>query len=237
LPNRQHLIAGLLYHVFPRIFPEAGSQRWTRQIEHQDKPLLGECGKGEPTNIDVFLESKKYVICIESKFLSDARKGFKGCSAKRDRACHGFYGPGSNLKQNDSSWCILENWDGARSPRLYRSVGKAFLEPKVFRQQARGAMCHLAGSNYQPMRNLLFAAAYARKKRKDFGVFLVCPEATEAVVRQQWEAFRNDIVLQPFRSRVGFCRYENYISLLNNRPEPEAQRLGGFLAERIQALI
>jgi len=110
----------------------AGNDQWGITLEATDRSLLGESGHGEPTNVDALFQCDSKVICVEAKFLTDARAGFGSCSQPGAGKCAGFYGPGSDKAQSTKAWCRLENWDGRRSPRLYWTLGRAFFLPDVF---------------------------------------------------------------------------------------------------------
>ncbi len=49
------------------------SSKWNVQLEVERPELLAEFGSGQASSIDVLLLSSTSAICIESKFLSDAR--------------------------------------------------------------------------------------------------------------------------------------------------------------------
>lgn len=58
--------------------------------------MLDESGRAAPTLVDVFCRSASSAVCIESKFVEDARKGFGSCGQFPDH-CHDFYGPRSEV--------------------------------------------------------------------------------------------------------------------------------------------
>ncbi len=161
LRGRDRIIREFLGPAFPWI---AASEHleWKINLEFQSEELLNERG-ATPTSIDAFFVSDGGVISLEGKIRSDAEKGFGICSKAKDRDCQGYYGPGSNAKADSRAWCVLEEWDGRRSPRLYWSYGRAFFRPEVFQQQTPEDRCPFAGFGYQLMRNFLFAAAYAQR--------------------------------------------------------------------------
>jgi len=156
------------------------SRRWSIELEVENPSLLNETGKGQPTSIDVVLKTSKQILTIESKFDRDASEGFGPCgqaNSEKSAKCAGFYGPGSDLKRKTNAWCRLEGWDKGRSPRLYWSLGKAYFKPEIFNLQKRGEWCPFAGSNYQLMRNFLFAATLAQRERKDSEWWSCVPNA------------------------------------------------------------
>jgi hypothetical protein len=119
LSARDRVLEKLFSDAFP-LFPSRRRVRhWELTPEFEQPTLLGEVGARQPTSVDVFCESSEEVVCIESKFVTDAGRGFSGCSQFKDQACAGFFGPGSDLLTNTFAWCRLENWEGERAPRLY----------------------------------------------------------------------------------------------------------------------
>jgi len=237
LASKDRIIAALLSQAFPEVATRGRPRSWAISLEHEDEFLLGERGTNQPTSIDVLCTSSKEVVCIESKFVTDAREGFGGCSQASRGRCGGYYGPGSDLKTGTPAWCRLENWDGHRSPRLYWALGKAHFKAEVFAPQQSGDERPLAGSNYQLMRNFLFAAAMAERERKRFfGMLALCPAATSGLIEGQIDSFRQDIVRPEYRNRVGFLTYETYIAHLHAVQDRDAEDLAGFLEDRIKTL-
>jgi hypothetical protein len=70
LPDRDELLNRLLT---PKIADISDGKDWKLCFEHVNRQLLGETGAGMPTNIDVLCQSSRAVVCIESKFIVDAR--------------------------------------------------------------------------------------------------------------------------------------------------------------------
>ena len=88
------------------------------------------------------------------------------------------------------------------------------------------------------MRNFLFAAAYAmRHQKRHFSVLAISPKKTSPVIRKQLRAFRDGILLPPFRGLVKIVHYEDYIEALGSIRNPEAQELAQFLSGRIDAVV
>jgi hypothetical protein len=154
----------LFSHAFTGLPSRPRPRHWEIIPEFEEPTLLGETGGRQPA----FCVSSREVICVESKYIVDARDGFGGCSQFSKGACAGFYGSGSDLQSRTAAWCRLENWEGDRAPRLYWALGKRFFNESVFQRQHSDAACPLRGSSYQLMRNFLFAATYAERHRKDF---------------------------------------------------------------------
>ncbi len=237
LRRRKEIVARLLTPLFPVVSTAARPRDWTIELEKECPNLLGETGTRQPTSIDAVLSSSREVVCVESKFRSDASEGFGTCSQARDGRCRGFYGPGSDVT-GSHAWCRLENWDGQRAPRLYWSLAKSFFQPEVFRPQHDGDTCPLRFSNYQLMRNFLFAAAYANESRRPFfAVLAIVPRRMAEVVERQAMDFREQILLPQFRDRLRTVHYEEYIGVLNDSGDDEGVALASFLKERIAKLI
>lgn len=111
-------------------------------------------------------------------------------------------------------------WDGERSPRTYWTLGRAFFRESVFAKQADGEKCPFDGPNYQLMRNFLFAAALAqRKKLPSFGVVAIAPARTAGKLERQIDSFRTAILQTEFASCVRFVTYERLIELLRETGE------------------
>ena len=196
-------------------FKDITTGKWTIEPEANDRKLLGEMGN-QPTSIDMLFTSKDAVICMESKYIEDAKTGFGGCGQYKDGNCKGFYGPGSDEKCRTQAWCRLENWDGKRSPRLYWSLGKRYCKPEVFRMQAHGETCPFFGPFYQLMRNVLFAATFAEVKGlSHWGVVAICPKKNAIPLTHQVNSLKRTILLSEFQDNVQLIQYEDYISILN----------------------
>jgi hypothetical protein len=186
--------------------------------------------------VDAFCVSSKEVVCIESKFVTDARNGFSGCSQFKDHACAGFYGPRSDQQTRTAAWCRLENWEGERAPRVYWTLGKRFFKASVFQKQKSGQSCPLRGPNYQLMRNFLFAAAYAERHDKDFfGLIAIAPKNLSDRLSSELAHFREVMLLPEHRERVAFVEYERYVELLAAHGGTEGKDLASFLQERLQS--
>lgn len=149
MPDGIDVINQLVAEAVPNV-PHA--DHWDVTLEYADGRILGETGQGTPTNVDVYLTSRKAVVCVEAKFLYDAHEGFGSCSQYRQQHCAGFYGPGSDLRPTrSSSWCRLEFREGKRDPRNYWSLGRTYFQEHVFRKQRVGQKCPFAAFHYQLM--------------------------------------------------------------------------------------
>ncbi len=231
------VLASLLYEAFPEIATKGRPRKWTMSPESECADLLNEKGTQQPTSVDALCISSQEVICIESKFVTDAADGFGRCSQATRGDCAGYHGPGSDKKTGTNAWCRLEGWEGRRSPRLYWSLGKSYFRSKIFEPQSDGQACPFSGASYQLMRNFLFAAAMAERDRKKFfGVLAICPEPSSGALASQVEEFRANILLPEFRDRVKFLAYENLIGHLKKVADAEANALANFLEERIDKI-
>jgi hypothetical protein len=236
--NHDQIIAQVLSDSFPSMKAVLAPVQWHIELEYERKELLGEYGTPQPTSIDVLLTSGEAVFCVESKFKTDADKGFGPCGQASNGKCTGHYGPGSDIERATKAWCRLENWDKTRSPRLYWALGKAFFRPEVFQQENFGKRCPFADSNYQLVRNFLFAAALSERTGKPFfGVLTICPRTRAQRVEEQINAFRQMILLPEYAERIAVTYYEQYITYLRQSGDGSADELAGFLADRIKDLI
>lgn len=215
---------------------------WTILPERENRELLSEFGTRQPTSIDALCVSADEVVCIKSKFVSDAGKGFGGCGqyskSKPEKKCAGFRGPGSDLATRTGAWCRLENWEGERSPRSYWSLGKRWFRTEVFELQTSANICPLRGPNYQLMRNFLFAASMAERDGKShFGVVTIGPHRFAPILSEQVAAFQKDVLQDQFSDRIAFVDYETYAGLLDNSGDPAAIELAHFIRERIRSIV
>jgi hypothetical protein len=230
---KDQVIAGLLQ------VPESEIQStgWNLQLEVERPELLTEYGSGQASSIDVVLQSATSVICIESKFLSDARAGFGKCSQAPEK-CAGYFGPGSDLKTMTNAWCRLEVWDRDRSPRSYWSIGRAFFRESVYEKQIVGNSCPFNGPNYQLMRNFLFAASISQQKKlHNFGVVVMSPERTSSKLMKQIEVFRNAVLQPQYCNHIQLLTYEKLVEQLKTTEDEAALQLADFLSRRITELV
>ena len=208
--------------------------RWKIYLEFSDRLLLNEM-VGTPSQIDVLLVGPDSAITVESKFVVDALAGLGCCGKFRDNSCKGFYGAGSDAK-SPATWCVLERWDGGRSPRLYWTLGRSYFKSSVFLEQKDGESCPLRGSNYQLMRNFLLAAAYAQKnKKKQFGTLVICPRAYSETLASQVKSFREDILLPEYADKVSLLYYDDYMKILRESGDERFLKIAEFLQGRMAA--
>ena len=233
LPDGVQVLNQLFAATLPAIPP---ATHWDLTFEYVDRDILGETGQGTATNIDVYCVSHQAVVCIESKFLYDAEDGFGGCGQFAKGYCAGFHGSKSDRKTGTSSHCRLEIQDGKRDPRKYWQLGRAYFQGEVFREQRAGENCPLSKSNYQLMRNFLFAAKTAGKGQ-EFGVVAMVPEKTASKVKPQVAAFQKDVLSEPHRARINVGTYDALAALLLHSPHQASVAHGEFLRERMTTLL
>ena len=232
--------ADLVLNVFLRTVLaniESNVRSWDVDVERECPELLSETGDGlQPTSIDVFLESEDAVVCIESKFASDAASGVGPCpqvSGRHSRPgrCRGFHGRGSDLAGTDA-WCRLSIADGERPPRLYWELAKRCFTPDVFVQQSEDEKCPFY-EMYQLMRVFLFADQYALRHHKShFAVLVMAPERRATKLRRQITAFRPMLLLQ-LRERLQFASYESFVNALISVGGTHPKNVAQFLTDQI----
>jgi hypothetical protein len=130
----------------------------------------------------------------------------------------------------------LEIQDGERDPRRYWQLGRAYFQDAVFQEQKVGDACPLAASNYQLMRNFLFAATTAGNARK-FGVIAMVPEKTGAKVKTQVKAFQDIVLSKPFRSHINVGTYDTLAAMLMQSTHQPTVTHGEFLRKRMTTLL
>lgn len=223
----------ILQALLTRHFPKIGlTGPWQLLLEHSDRNVLDESGRVTPTSLDVFCRSDSAAVCIESKFIVDAREGF-GCCSQYPKHCGGYYGPGSDLKTGTGAHCRLEVADGARGARSYWRKGRPLFQKRVFETQVSGQVCPFRGPHFQLMRNVLFAASYGQAA---WATLAIVPERLSSVLRAQVSAFKEQILLPEFNDRLAVATYEDLIELLRVSAVDESRKLADFLAERIDTL-
>lgn len=229
LQDGQEILQALLTHHFPDL-GLAGP--WEVTPEYSDREVLGESGRATPTSIDAFCRSASGVVCIESKFVSDAREGFGSCS-QFPANCSGFYGPGSDKKGVTSASCRLELPEGDRGARSYWQRGREFFREETFVQQFTGQVCPFRNANFQIMRNVLFAASSGHVR---WATMAIVPNRESRVLRRQVKAFRDQVLRPEYRDRLAIATYEELIELLRASKFDESRKLGTFLSERIESV-
>jgi hypothetical protein len=215
------------------VLPPRVDRRWSIAVEVMRADLLGENG-GQPTSIDVVLAADDAVVCVESKYLTDALQGFGGCS-QFPVACRGFRGPGSDLETASGAWCRLEQPEGRREARRYWAIGERLFRPQALAPQRPGDKCPLR-TPYQLARTLLFAAECARRdERPCFAALVLVPAAAAALVERQAADFVAATLLPEHAGRVAVVHYERLVELLLASGDRRAAGVGSFLAARLPA--
>lgn len=236
--DRDKILGHLVSAALPDYRPAPDHLEWKVFLEYEKPHLLNELGRGQPTSIDTLLVSPEAVVAVEAKFHVDADKGFNRCGQFEKGHCAGFYGPGSDQKGPSQAWCQLEVWRDHRSPRTYWAIGREYFRPEVFRMQERSEACPLRNSNYQLMRNYLFAATYARTKNiKRHGVMTIAPASKSSLLTDQVAEFRSKILAPEYSDTIGHVTYETYIDLLRTIGDECCAKLASFLEERIATVL
>ncbi len=246
LEVRHEVIERLLTEWLPDPAAQgAGARRWSIALEVSDPAVLGERG-GRPSAIDVVLESRDAVVCVESKFLRDALAGFRGCD-QFPQACRGFHGPGSDRAGGDAP-CRLAVRDGRREARRYWDVAAGLFRPEVLTPgPAEPGTCPLH-RHYQLARTLLYAGALAgwaadqrrtapvatapagAEGRRRFAALVIAPAATAGLLERQTAAFAAGVLLPAHAGRVAVAHYEGLARLLRSCGDPQAAAAGAFVA-------
>ena len=225
-PDKDQILDAFVTHALP-IIPSRADRSWDVLPEYSSPRLMWESGKGEPTAIDILLVAEDAVVCVESKFRVDSRQGWGKCS-QPPRLCNGFHGPGSDWK-GTAAGCRLELPDGDRGPRLYWQVARRYFREEVLVEQIPPAVCPFL-SDYQLMRNFLFAARYAEEAAMPcFGGIGIVPAARAAPLAAGVERFKRELLLPGAAERLAVASYEDYVALLG-AASAEEQELASFLA-------
>jgi hypothetical protein len=234
LPDGSAILNRLFAETVPNTPP---ANQWDLSIEYVEEGVLGETGMGTPTNIDVYCVSTGAVVCIESKFLYDANEGFGRCGQFIAGECAGYRGFGSDRRtKRMDSLCRLEAQEGRRDPRKYWQLARAYFQEAVFREQRAGDTCPFAMSNYQLMRNFLFAATKAGAGQ-EFGVVAMVPERTASKVRTQVATFHKNVLSEPYRAHINVGTYDALAAHLLQSPHQASIAHGEFLRERMTTLL
>ena len=161
LPAADAVLDDFVHRALPALpFHE---RRWTVKVEFESPKTLGETGGAHPTSIDVLLEADDLVVCMESKFLSDAAEGLGKCRQPREGACKAFHGRGSD-PSNAEAWCHLDVRAG--DPRPYWRLAQQYFTKDALSEQTAQERCPLLDT-YQLLRNFLFAAEFEEWLRVD----------------------------------------------------------------------
>jgi hypothetical protein len=230
-PDKDAILERFVTQALTGVAPRAG-RSWQVIPEYEDARLLGETGRGEPTKVDMFLVAEDAVVCVEAKFRVDARQGWGRCT-QPPRLCEGFHGRGSDRKGTQAA-CRLELPDGDRGPRLYWHLAHGRFRDEVLAEQRPGEACPFL-TDYQLVRNYLFAAEHARREGKaDHGVIGIAPRDRVGLVAAGVERFRRTVLVATGAERVAAATYEQYLAILA-AGSAEARELVAFLAPLLSA--
>jgi hypothetical protein len=196
-------------------------------LEFTDRSVLNEYG-AIPTNVDAFLEYSNLTVAVESKLTEE----FGRCSQAKKKHCKGDYGPGSDLKTGTDAHCRLEVADGTRTPRRYLEV--------MHRQSTEGAYvvgqkCPYAGPGYQVMRNIAFAAEYARRSESDWRVIFAFPAELSTESRSDVAAIV-ELLKPEYRNQVHSLDYRYLAESFARGNDSTAHDLGIYMMSRLDAL-
>lgn len=172
------------------IFFDKNNDDWEIKYEYVDKSILSE---KRPTQIDVIVESETCAIIIESKF---TEQDGGGCSQTNKTKqgfyqCNGKYEEQINPINNIKSKCALTGkgikyWD-------YIDILTDFRKGKSYNP------CPFNGGEYQWMRNICFAEAYANIKHKKNECFLVYYKSEKCSISKKVD---NKIYLGKLKGKI-----------------------------------
>ncbi len=212
--------------------PPRDDRRWRVSVEVARPAVLGEQRGGRPSTIDVLLEADDVVVCVESKYLSDAAQGFGRCS-QFPGSCRGFYGPGSDLATASPAPCRLAAPSGGWSARRYWELAAPLFTPEALAYRDEPGNCPL-NRFYQLARNLLFAAECARLGGKPhFAALCLVPAATAERVERQTLEMRCDVLRPEHAGRVATLHYERLAVLMTTCGDEATAAAGRFVAARL----
>jgi hypothetical protein len=225
LPTADAVLDEFVHRALPALpFHE---RHWTVKVEFECPATLGETGGAHPTNIDTLLEADDVVVCVESKFITDAAQGLGRCRQPREGSCKGFHGRGSD-PSNAEAWCYLDVRTG--DPRPYWTLAQKYFTEEALREQTAQERCPLLDT-YQLMRNFFFAAEWADSEQKaHHAAIVIAPSSRDTKLSGQVEDFR--ALLRPEeRELVTLTPYEDYIAALNEFGGTEGKALAAFLSD------
>jgi len=227
LPEADAVLDEFVHRALPELpFHE---RHWTVKVEFECPATLGETGGAHRTSIDTLLEADDVVVCVESKFITDAAEGLGKCRQPRERACRGFHGRGSD-PSNDEAWCHLDVRAG--DPRPYWRLAQKYLTEEALNEQTAQERCPLLDT-YQLMRNFFFAAEWAETERKAYhAAVVIVPSRFGTKLTKQVEDFRA-LSRPEQRGFVTLAPYEDYISALDSLGGVEGKVLATFLSGAI----
>jgi hypothetical protein len=185
--------------------------------------LLNEVGGGTPTSRDVVITAPSAVMVVESKFTeplsvcSQPRTSMPDLTDANGQPAHNCSGnlvQGSDQKTGTAAPCRLTVWDGRRRPRRYWDIAAGLFNPGAL--DPPQIPCPFRDSNYQLMRNLCFAAAFAQRDHlPGFGLIIanVARAKNSAKTAEEVAAFQ-ELLRPEVAGRVGSITYERIADIL-----------------------
>jgi hypothetical protein len=199
--------------------------------EYVAPDLLGERGRGNPSNLDFVLPFADLAVIVESKL----SEHLGACRQVTKKLCSGVYGPESDHKASTmhlGANCRLDVPDGRRTPRLYWPVMRLISRVDAY---SIGAACPFAGSEYQVMRNIASAKRYAEvQKVPDWRVVFAYPFDAHVEDQTAIKAIR-DLLIPEHASRVLELDYRELGARLKDSSDPVARALGLHIMKRLEA--
>ena len=147
-----------------------------------------------------------------------------GTRGKERPACTGDHAVGSDRKTGTDAACRLTIWDGSRQPRLYWDVASRLFLPEGLAVPAR--LCPFADGRYQLMRNMTFAAEFARINGLPEFAFLVAYVAgSPSAEHTKLLASQFKLMLMPqIRDRFGVVSYETISGIASAHGDAKLSR-------------
>jgi hypothetical protein len=144
---------------------DKNEKNWFINFEYEDKSLLSE---KKATQVDILIESENCVLVIESKFTE--KEGGRCSQTNKDKngvyQCNGKYEKQTNPRNNNiESQCALTG----KGIKYWEFID----ELTYYKKNETYDPCPFKGGEYQWMRNICFAEAYAKKYNVDSESYLV----------------------------------------------------------------
>lgn len=192
---------------------------WNVDFEFTNKDLLNE---STSTQIDVLLESEKYIITIECKF-TESDGGNCSQTSKDEKTnlpqCNGNYEIQVNPKNNIESYCVLTGkgikyWDYISE--IYGIDKNVPLLP-----------CPFKGGQYQWMRNICFSTALGKKNNKKSQSFICYADFDFCSIKRKMDAGYLDVINSKVKTsyQIKAITYQNLIEqaiMLTNDSEKQS---------------
>jgi hypothetical protein len=200
------------------------------ELEHVvDRDVLGEGGRGMPTNLDALWRLPGLLVAVESK-LSER---FGGCRQASARHCTGRFGQGSDRKTGSDARCRLELVEQRRERRRYWEVLEQL--GAAARLPQRDAMCPLAGGGYHVARVIAASAELGRRSNCDWRVVFAYRAAHDGRTRAAVTGIV-ELLNPECRGRVLTLDYDALAAMLRSSADGTARALGDHLAARLDGV-